>query len=641
MTSPIFHILHNRSTANTAPESKEATEKGSKVKGKASDAASPKKPKVPAPATEAVPAPPGQEEPDVVLEAKADLYLYDQASGLFMTQEKGVDVKVLEAGRFLCEFTSADFEMNSNLSYNPFFLADWLAITSSKRQWLSQQLESSMNMHFSAENASAVWNFYDTERHVYSWLIRFGDKASFDAFQAGFARLMWEALNEEKFEKVKEVEKSYIEEAYDDDVEMGNAEEEDREAYARDDEEAAEVAAELGDTSGRAEDEEDEENDVGNKGDNLAVMPIEAGDRDKNTQLTVGYKFDRSFVVRGNKIGVFKHTDDDQLEFATTINNVATPNGKAFNPRKVMLHDQDSSMVMMDPTNTHALYRMDLEYGKVVDEWKVHDDIGVDNVVPDSKYAQTTAQKTLIGHGHNSIYRIDPRLAGQKLVDSQFKLYTTKNDFSSAATDSSGRLAVASNKGDIRLFDQIGKNAKTALPALGDPIIGVDVTADGRYVIATCKTYLLLIDTLIGDGRYKGSLGFDRAFPSDSKPIPRRLQLKPHHVAYMDEEVSFTPARFDTPPDGGETSIVSATGSYIVSWPMEKVKRGRTDVYTLRKLGDTVVEDNFAFGSSSNIIVAMPQDLQMHRKAQLKKPTRTSLMEMPRYSRSSVVDERY
>lgn len=498
-----------------------------------------------------------------------------------------------------------------------------------------------MNMHFSVENSSAVWNFYDTERHVYSWLIRFGDKASFDAFQAGFARLMWEALNEEKFEKVKEVEKHYIEEAYEDDVEMGDAQEEDRESYARDDEEAAEVAAELGDTSGREDDEEDQENDVGNKGDNLAVMPIEAGDRDTNSQLTVGYKFDRSFVVRGNKIGVFKHTDDDQLEFATAINNVATPNGKVFNPRKVMLHDQDSSMVMMDPTNTHALYRMDLEYGKVVDEWKIHDDIAVDNVVPDSKYAQTTAQKTLIGHGHNSIYRIDPRLAGQKLVDSQFKLYTTKNDFSSAATDSSGRLAVASNKGDIRLFDQIGKNAKTALPALGDPIIGVDVTADGRYVIATCKTYLLLIDTLIGDGRYKGSLGFDRAFPADSKPIPRRLQLKPHHVAYMDEEVSFTPARFDTPPDGGETSIVSATGSYIVSWPMEKVKKGRTDVYTLRKLGDTVVEDNFAFGSSNNIIVAMPQDLQMHRKAQLKKPTRTSLMEMPRYSRSSVVDERY
>lgn len=115
------------------------------------------------------------------------------------------------------------------------------------------------------------------------------------------------------------------------------------------------------------------------------------------------------------------------------------------------------------------------------------------------------------------------------MVDSQFKQYTTKNDFSAATTTESGKIAVASNKGDIRLFDQLGKNAKvrsffflgltfgspdadvygwipclggqTALPALGDPILGIDVTADGRWLIATCKTYLLLIDTLIGDGK--------------------------------------------------------------------------------------------------------------------------------------------
>lgn len=93
----------------------------------------------------------------------------------------------------------------------------------------------------------------------------------------------------------------------------------------------------------------------------------------------------------------------------------------------------------------------------------------------------------------------------------------------------------------------------------------------------------------------------------------------------MDEEVSFTQARFDTPSGGGETSIVTATGPYIVSWPLDRVKRGRVDGYTIRKLSDTVVEDNFAFGSSNNIIVAMPEDLQMHTKATLRKPTRNSL----------------
>lgn len=51
---------------------------------------------------------------------------------------------------------------------------------------------------------------------------------------------------------------------------------------------------------------------------------------------------------------------------------------------------------------------------------------------------------------------------GNKLVESQFKQYATKNDFSAAATTESGKLAVASNKGDIRLFDSIGKNAKVS-----------------------------------------------------------------------------------------------------------------------------------------------------------------------------------
>jgi hypothetical protein len=94
-----------------------------------------------------------------------------------------------------------------------------------------------------------------------------------------------------------------------------------------------------------------------------------------------------------------------------------------------------------------------------------------------------------------------------------------------------------------QMYQTTHTHLQTALPALGDPIIGVDVSADGRWLVATCKTYLLLIDTLIGDGRYKGSLGFDRSFPADSKPMPKRLQLKPEHLAYMTDPVSFTPAR--------------------------------------------------------------------------------------------------
>jgi hypothetical protein len=64
----------------------------------------------------------------------------------------------------------------------------------------------------------------------------------------------------------------------------------------------------------------------------------------------------------------------------------------------MMLHNQDSDMLLLDPTNKNSVYRMDLEYGKVVDEWKVSDSVNVDNIIPDTKYAQMNPQQTLIGH---------------------------------------------------------------------------------------------------------------------------------------------------------------------------------------------------------------------------------------------------
>jgi hypothetical protein len=209
-----------------------------------------------------------------------------------------------------------------------------------------------------------------------------------------------------------------------------------------------------------------------------------------------------------------------------------------------MLHDQDTKMVLMNSSEPHSLFSMDIERGKIVEEWKVHDNVNVDYIAPDNKFAPTTREQTLVGASDNALFRIDPRVSGTKMVESQFKQYASKNKFSGVTTTASGKLAVASEKGDIRLFDAIGKNAKTALPPLGDPILGIDVTADGRWIVATTKTYLLLIDTLIGEGRYQGSLGFDRSFPATAKPIPRRLQLRAEHVAYMGHSVSFTPARW-------------------------------------------------------------------------------------------------
>ena len=52
----------------------------------------------------------------------------------------------------------------------------------------------------------------------------------------------------------------------------------------------------------------------------------------------VGFKGDRSYAVRGNNIGVFRHSgdqDQDQVKYYAMIGNTAGPKGKKFNPKKV------------------------------------------------------------------------------------------------------------------------------------------------------------------------------------------------------------------------------------------------------------------------------------------------------------------
>jgi VID27 C-terminal WD40-like domain len=71
-------------------------------------------------------------------------------------------------------------------------------------------------------------------------------------------------------------------------------------------------------------------------------MPQGLAQGDRNSQLTVGYKGDRSYVVRGNNIGVFSHSAGSNVKYYATISNIATPKGKEFKPKNVRLTESSS-----------------------------------------------------------------------------------------------------------------------------------------------------------------------------------------------------------------------------------------------------------------------------------------------------------
>ena len=548
---------------------------------------------------------------DELVDESAELHLFDFQSGTFMLQDHTVQATVSEVG---------------NWKY-------WLQITGGDQEWLGQEVVPDINPVFNFEYLSFIFNHYTEDGSAYSWLLKFKDRETEERFQEGLMQALWEHLNQMKWQKsVKDADRDYVLDAFNDLViDDDTARDDRREAEAKEEDEEDEDDEYEDANDGQQSEEYDEDED-----EDEVVNRDEDGN--VNSQLAVGTKADRSFVVRGDKIGVFKHTADNQLAFDTSITNIATPKGKKFAPTKVMLHAADRDMVLQNGNDPNSLYRMDMEYGKVVDEWKVHDDIPVNIFAPENKFAQTTGEQTFLGLSKNAMYRIDPRLSGNKLVDSELKQYVSKNDFSAAATTEQGYIAVASNKGDIRMFDRLGINAKTALPALGDPIIGIDVSADGCWLLATTRTYLLLIDALQHEGKNAGKLGFEKAFGKDAKPQPRRLGLTPSHVAQFQHEtkapLSFTPARFNIGEGKEETTIISATGPFIVTWSLKKVLQGRKDPYSIKRYSEEVKADNFRFGSDKNIVVALPNEVDMVARRALQRPTRESIMATPQRSKA-------
>lgn len=297
----------------------------------------------------------------VLAKERAELHLFDFQSGTFILQDSDVHATVSEVGTW---------------QY-------WLQIMNSEKDWLGQPVVADINPVFNFEYLSFIFNHYTDDGSAYSWLLRFKEQETMERFQEGLMQALWEQLNETKWKKTNKDEQQYVLDAFQD-LTMEDAPPIDEEEEEEDEDD--------GQKSEHYDSDESEEDVV-----------VRDEDGNVNSQIAVGYKHDRSFVVRGSKIGVFKHTPNNNLEFSTNISKVETPGGKLFSPKKVMLHQEDTNMILQKADDPHSLYRMDLEYGKVVDEWKVHDDVPLKTFTPAQvRYTRLTSAQNILTRFRNS-----------------------------------------------------------------------------------------------------------------------------------------------------------------------------------------------------------------------------------------------
>lgn len=227
-------------------------------------------------------------------------------------------------------------------------------------------------------------------------------------------------------------------------------------------------------------------------------------------------------------------------------------------PKKALLMRAETNMMLMSPDkegkpNTSGIKQVDIETGKIVTEWKFEKDgtgITMRDITSDSKGSQLDpSESTFLGLDDNRLCQWDMRdrkgmVQNITRTDSPVLNWTQGHQFSRGtnfqcfATTGDGSIVVGSLDGKIRLYSKTSmRQAKTAFPGLGSPITHVDVTYDGKWVLGTTDTYLILICTLFTDKDGKTKTGFSGRM-GNRIPAPRLLKLTPldSHLAGKDNK---------------------------------------------------------------------------------------------------------
>jgi hypothetical protein len=227
-------------------------------------------------------------------------------------------------------------------------------------------------------------------------------------------------------------------------------------------------------------------------------------------------------------------------------------------PKKALLMRAETNMLLMSPMNggkphSTGLHQFDIETGKIVTEWKFEKDgtdITMRDVTNDSKGAQLDPSgSTFLGLDDNRLCRWDMRDRNgmvQNLANAstpvlnwaQGHQFSRGTNFQCFATTGDGSIVVGSIDGKIRLYSSNSmRQAKTAFPGLGSPITHVDVTFDGKWILGTTDTYLILVCTLFTDKAGNTKTGFTGRM-GNRISAPRLLKLNPldSHLAGVDNK---------------------------------------------------------------------------------------------------------
>ena len=331
----------------------------------------------------------------------------------------------------------------------------------------------------------------------------------------------------------------------------------------------------------------------------------------KNRQMTQAFKYDKAFLIKDNNSIDVLNLEEGENNINNNISFIPFKNNENVQITEAKMFNGDNQILFKDKINIDTLWQYDLNKESIVQEWKCGDNgAKLIDFTHSKKLGQLSQYCDIYGINKNKIFSMDGRVNRKnKIVEDKIYGPGSSKDFTCIATPQFEAFATGSSDGNIRLYNDITKNAKTLIPCFGDPIISIDITKNGDYLLVTCEKYLMLINTRGDHDENAFTVTLKRA-----KRKPITLKMSPEDVVNKQlGEDNYTPAKFDINKSTNETIITSSLGPYIIVWNFEQVKKGNINTYQIKNVNEYVIGNTTKF-DKNKLIVTMPNKVLLQEE---------------------------
>ena len=331
----------------------------------------------------------------------------------------------------------------------------------------------------------------------------------------------------------------------------------------------------------------------------------------KNRQMTQAFKYDKAFLIKDNNTIDVLNLEEGENNINKNTSFIPFKNKENIQITEAKMFNGDNQILFKDKINVDTLWQYDLNKENIVQEWKCGDNgANLIDFTHSKKLGQLSPYCDIYGINKNKIFSMDGRVNRKnKIVEDKIYGPGSSKDFTCIATPQFEAFATGSNDGNIRLYNDITKNAKTLIPCFGDPIISIDITKNGDYLLVTCEKYLMLINTRGDNDENAFTVTLKRA-----KRKPITLKMSPEDVVNKQlGEDNYTPAKFDVNKSTNETIITSSLGPYIIVWNFEQVKKGNINTYQMKNVNEYVIGNTTKF-DKNKLIVTMPNKVLLQEE---------------------------